>query len=299
MRRHLPLLAALGVLIVVIILLLRPNTTTTNAPAKETIRVVASFYPLAEFARQVGGEAVNVNTITPAGTEPHDYEPTAQQLQAIYAADVFLYNGNGVDAWAERIAEDVAAKGTRVVNMSQSIDAHYDDPHFWLDPVLATQEITIIRDTFIKANPVATTPFTEQAQSYAQHLSALDNNYRTGLADCDNRYVVTSHAALTYLANEYQFTVVPITGLSPEDEPSAGRLADITQIAKEHNIKYIYFETLVSPKLAEALAREVGAQTLVFNPLEGLNEDEMAQGKTYLTVMEENLNNLRIGMLCR
>lgn len=280
--------------------------TGSEAP----LRVVVSFYPIAEFARAVGGTKVLVETITPSGTEPHDYEPTAEQIAHIYQADVFLFNGGGIDAWASRIAADVSARGVQVVEMGKTLDVldppegEEDsdvtyDPHFWLSPVHVQAEITIIENIFIQKDPLNAEGYKQNAEAFRLSLSQLDQAYKNELAFCENKTVVTSHSAFSYLANAYGFEVISIAGLSPEEEPSAGRLAEIARIAEQKNVKHIYFETLVSPKLSETLAREIGAETLVFNPLEGLSEEEQASGKNYLSVMQDNLLNLKTGMLCR
>lgn len=267
--------------------------------------VVASFYPIGEFARQVGGNHVDVSVISPPGTEPHDYEPTAKQVAEVYGSDVFLFNGGGVDAWAEKISVEAGQQGVAVVEMASAIETipasdgeGAFDPHFWLDPKLATKEVELIRDTLIATDPANAAAYAANAAAYAKTLATLDADFRSGLSNCARPTAVTSHAAFAYVAKEYGFEMQSITGLSPEEEPSAGRIAEIAAMAKEKKIGYIYFETLVSPKLAETIATEIGAQTLVFNPLEGLTEEETAAGKTYVSVMEDNLANLKTGMMC-
>lgn len=277
-----------------------------------TISVVASFYPIAEFARNVGGDLVSVSTVTPAGAEPHDYEPTSQQIAEAYDAKVFLYNGGGVDAWAERISSDIAAHGVTVGEMSQSVntvppetddrgeaESTSYDPHFWLDPVLAEKEVDAIRDAFSLADPEHADVYRANAAAYNIKLAALDQDFKNGLKECSTRTIITSHAAFAYLAREYNLNIIAISGVSPEEEPSARRIAEIADLARQKDIQYIYFETLISPKLSQTIAHEIGAQTLVFNPLEGLTDEGIAEGKSYLTVMDENLKNLEIGMACR
>lgn len=288
------------------------NDQVSNRP----LRVVASFYPMAEFARAVGGSVVQVETITPVGTEPHEYEPTAEQIAAVYASDILLFNGAGVDTWATRVAPDVRARGVTVVEMSQEIpllksaegeEESEFDPHFWLDPVLVAQkEIPKIQAVFSEKDPAHAELYKKNAQDYITQLLDLDSAYRIGLANCKQKTIVTSHAVFAYLAREYgskdgqvAMNVISIAGISPDEEPSAGRLAEIAKLAKEKQVKYIFFESLVSPKLSETIAREIGAQTLVFNPLEGLSLEDQASGKNYLTIMTENLRNLETAMMCQ
>ena len=306
------LLAILTILFLIVLLTwiaLSHATSGGIKPSSTKLNVVASFYPVAEFSRAVGGSLVNVITVTPAGVEPHDYEPTAQQIASVYQSQIFLYNGGGVDAWADRISADVSSHGISVVELGKSIavvapaqgsedPSAAFDPHFWLDPVLAEKEIAIIEKTFETKDPFHASDYQKNANAYIAKLSALDASYRNGLASCKMRTIVTSHAAFAYLGAEYNLNVIPISGLSPDEEPSAGRLAQIAMLAKQQNIKYIFFETLVSPKLADTLAQEIGAQTLVFNPLEGVSDADQAAGKNYLTVMQDNLNNLKTGLLC-
>lgn len=293
----------------------------------DKVRIVTSFYPLGQFAQQVGGNQTEVSVIVPAGVEPHEYEPTPQDIASIYTADIFIANGAGIDAWATKIQADLEKKGVQVIIMSQALgfddgdvadahdhadedhataDAHdhntedHDalDPHFWLDPILTQKEVGIIKDALIKVDVKNQEMYTQNTETYTQQLQLLDQSYASKLAMCENKTVVTSHNAFNYLALRYQFETLSIAGFSPESEPSTRQLADLATLARQKKIRYIFFETLVSPRLAQTLADEIGAQTLVFNPLEGLTDEEVAQGKTYLTVMEENLNNLQLAMNC-
>ena len=283
------------------------NGADANPADSGKMVVVGTFYPLAHFASQVGGNLVTVANITPAGAEPHDYEPTPQDIARSYGAKVFIMNGGGVDTWAEKIAPDLKANGVTVVDMQDTIllstapsgSETTLDPHIWLDPVLAEQEVGLIRDAFAKADPGNAVAYASNAASYIAQLQTLDEEYKAGLASCRIKDIVTSHAAFGYMAKRYGLTQIAIAGLSPDAEPSAEQMADIAQLAKKDNVKYIFFESLVSPKLAQTIATEVGAQTIAFNPLEGLTDAEIASGKTYLTVMRDNLSKLRIALQCK
>lgn len=265
------------------------------------VQVVASFYPLAEFARQVGGELVRVTTVVPADSEPHEYEPTLQELAQVYNASLFIYNGSGVDPWAERIAGELTQKGVHVINISTTMPhlAAPVDPHFWLDPVLAQQQVAVISEALMTIDPGHVAIYEAQSDVYQEQLRMLDQEYRSGLQSCRRRDIVTSHAAFGYLATRYNLSVVTIAGLSPEEEPSARAVSEIAKTAKEKHIKYIFFETLVSPKLAQTVASEIGAQTLVFNPLEGVTDEERQADKNYLSLMRDNLQNLQIALECQ
>lgn len=279
--------------------------------ASEKLKVIATFYPLAELARQVGGELVDVTNITPTGAEPHDYEPSPRDIIKIRSAKVFLLNGGNIDVWAEKIQNDLKKRGIEVINMSESLrkstqllrsqgkNGERFDPHFWLDPILRQEQVAIVRDTFIKVDPENAEYYRKAGEDYINRLVTLDQEYKDGLRHCAIREVVVSHAAFGYLAKRYQLEMIYISGISPDQEPSPRRLAEISLLAREKNIKYIFFETLLSPKLAETVAREIGAKTLVFNPIEGLTDEEIRAGKNYISLMEDNLKNLRIALQCK
>lgn len=173
------------------------------------------------------------------------------------------------------------------------------DPHVWLDPVQAQHIVGQIRDALIQIDPSGQDTYTANAQQYLARLDQLDREYRQGLASCARRDFVSSHAAFSYVAHRYALTQVPISGLSPEAEPSPARLRQIVEETRRRQAKVIFFETLVNPKVAEVIAREIGAQTLVLNPIEGLTGEEERQGKGYLDLMRQNLANLRIALECR
>lgn len=286
---------------------------------KQDISVVATFYPLADFARNVGGDFVDVVTVVPAGIEPHDYEPTPRDILKAYEADIFLINGAGFDAWAEKIRGELESRGVKVIQMSDLVtllpgsheeheeaeeheEEHEEsvfDPHFWLDPLLVEKQIQAITQALSERDPLHQAEYASQSSAYLMKLQTLDDAYRSSLATCRLDTVVTSHNAFAYLAKRYGFKTISVAGLSPEAEASPRRLAEIASIVREKGIRHIFFETLVSPKVADTLAQEVGAQTLVFNPLEGLTEEERLAGVDYLAIMKTNLDNLVIALQCQ
>lgn len=262
----------------------------------EKINVVATFYPLAEIAEEVGGDIVSVYTVVPAGQEPHDYEPTPKDLVEIYGARLFLVNGASLDAWAQKIT---SGEKTAVVTMETALNLNSSDPHFWLDPMLFAKEVEIVRDALIEIDPSNMAYYTNNAAAYTEQLQDLDTAYRTGLAQCAQNTIVSAHDAFGYLAKAYNLTVLPIAGISPDEEPSPNDIAALTEIVKEKEISVIFFEELVSPRIAETLAVETGAEVLVLNPLEGLTEEQIASGESYISIMQQNLDHLRIALICQ
>jgi len=288
-----------------------------RAPAPPAARarplVVASFFTLWDFTRQVAGDRAEVVSLVPPGVEPHDWEPTPQDVIQVRKARLFVYNGAGFEQAADRLLKEIAGSGPLPVNTTAGIALleapgearggrdkdHARDPHVWLDPVLAGAQVDAITAGLIQADPEGRAGYAERAAAYKAKLAALHADFEAGLRECARRDVVTSHAAFAYLTRRYRLNQVPVLGIAPESEPSPADLARLVRFARQARVKYIFFETLVSPKLAETLAREVGAKTLVLNPVEGLTKEEQAAGKDYLVLMRENLANLRTALECR
>jgi zinc transport system substrate-binding protein len=262
------------------------GTSATGGSGHETI--VAAFYPLAFAASQIGGASVDVENLTPPGAEPHDLEVSPQDVGEIRAADLVLLLGRGFQPQLE----DAAGNADNVVRLLETpgLDVHSNgDPHVWLDPVRYALIVERIGQVLGKQ---------AAADELKQRLMDLDAEFRVGLAHCKRREIVTSHEAFAYLAERFDLEQVAITGLSPEAEPEPGKLQAVVDLVRAHGVTTIYFETLVSPRIAETVARETGAQTAVLNPIEGLTEEQAAKGEDYFSLMRENLAALRTGLGC-
>ena len=267
------------------------------APTAKKIKVIATFYPLAEFTQQVGGDLVEVTNLTPAGVEPHDFEPSPQDIVALHQADLIIYNGAGFESWLEFLKSDLPA--ARLVDTSESIALMGNDPHLWLDPALAADQVKRITSALIELDPEHRSDYQSRAAAYLQQLTELDTLFQTTLRNCQTRKMVTSHNSFGYLARAYNLQVESIASFSPDEEPSAQELAALTEFVKKNQVKYVFSEILISPKLSETLAAETGAQILVFNPLEGLTPAELAQGKNYLSIQRENVAALKTALQCQ
>jgi zinc transport system substrate-binding protein len=302
------LLSVLGLVVVMGGFVLLSNVKVQKKDTR--LQVVASFYPMAEFARAVGGKNANVVTLVKPGLEPHDYEPTPQDLAKVYGSDLFVYNGAGLEtAWVNKIQPQLEQSNTFTVDASYKIkllsrdpsdteNKSATDPHVWMDPELAIKEVSAITLGYIAVDGKNANTYQRNADAYIKKLNELNTTFKSGLAHCQSHDIVTSHQAFSYLAKEYGLTATGIAGLSPDNEPSPQKLAEIADFAKANNVKYIFFESLVSPKLSQTIASEVGAQTIEFNPLEGLTNAEVKAGKNYLSVQQDNLQALRTALSC-
>jgi zinc transport system substrate-binding protein len=271
------------------------------------VKVAASFYPMYEMTRAIGGDHVDAVNLVPPGTEPHDWEPTAGDIKTLNSATLFVYNGAGLEHWVDKTLNSLdtkalvtveASKGLGLVNTKDEQGTVALDPHVWLDPLSMVKEVEAVRDGLVKVDGAHKADYEANATAYIDKLKALDQEYAAGLKGCTKKDFFTSHAAFGYLAQRYGLIQHPMMGLAPDVEPQPKELAQIVKTAQEQHIKYIFFETLVSDKVSKTVAQEVGAQTLVLNPLEGLTPDEVKAGKDYFSVMRDNLVNLKIALEC-
>lgn len=270
------------------------------------VKIAVSVYPLKEIAQNVGGEKATVSMITPNGVEPHDYQPTPQDIAVLQGADLVLVNGAGMEPWFEKIKPDLEKQGVKILILSQTFPLSdmianskgQIDPHIWLNPQLFQKEIDSVRDALISLNGNA--PFyTENAKRYSTEIAVLDAQFIEGLKSCSLNNFITTHDAFEYLAIHYHLTPHGIVGFSPEEEASPRAIAELATMARKQKIKYVLVEPLGSDKIAKTLATEAGLKTLTLNPLEGITADQAQQGATYQTLMKENLDNLRTALSCK
>ena len=268
-----------------------------------SLSIVTSFYPMYDLASKVAGDKATVTNLTPAGVEPHDWEPSSSDMISLEKADVFIYNGAGMEHWVDSVLASLQNKDLIVVEASVdapflSSDGKADaaessvDPHVWLDPEIAKIEMHTILDSFKKASPENADYFQANYDKYALEFDKLDGEFSSALASVPQKNIVVAHNAFGYLCSAYGLTQVPIEGLSADSEPDAARMGEIIDFVRKNNVKVIFFEELVSPKVAEAIAKETGSSTAVLNPLEGISEKDQAAGEDYFSVMRTNLRTM-------
>ncbi|MFC5403965.1 metal ABC transporter substrate-binding protein [Cohnella soli] len=280
----------------------------TEADGK--IKVVTSFYPLYYFSKEIGGEDASVTNLIPAGVEPHDWTPKSKDLTTLAKARLFVYNGAGLEGWVGDMLHGVesgsdvinveASKGIDLIrgNPEEDEDGHDHggldvDPHTWVSPRSAIMMATNIKDAFVKVDPDHAAGYESRFNDLTERLRKLDEKFIAGLSGLARKDIVVSHQAFGYLCRDYGLNQIAVMGLSPEAEPRAKDLLAIAKFVKENRIPYIFFEELVSERLANTLASEAGVKTLVLNPLEGLTPEQEKAGDDYFTISERNLENLR------
>jgi zinc transport system substrate-binding protein len=278
--------------------------------SNDKIKVVTSVYPVYEFTKQVGKDKIDLSMLAPLGSDPHDFEPTPKEIISLKSADIFIYHGADLEPWIENLnIKDTgvtiveASKNITLLNFSgkhshshgadHKIDTHDVDPHVWLDPERAMIEVNNIAEALSEKDPKNADFYRENAKIYNTKLAKLDEEFLANKDFFQGKELVTNHAAFGYLANKYGFEQIAVMGLTHDAEATPERVAVISDLCKKHKIKYIFTESVVNTKLTEMIAKEVGAETLILNPLDVLSKEEYDQGRDYLSIMQENLNNLK------
>ncbi|MEA3514802.1 MAG: zinc ABC transporter substrate-binding protein [Nanoarchaeota archaeon] len=275
----------------------------------DQISIVTTLYPLYEFSKAAGGEKADVLLLLPPGTEPHAYDPKPSDIRRIANADIFVYTGDAMEPWAKDILTGIDNPGLIVIDSSHGLEMrkHEEDhghgkhdPHIWLDFENDKHIITSIADVLALKDSENKAYYNQNADDYVAKLDELDYKFSSGLADCEhNEFITGGHSAFSYLAQRYGLEQISVFGLSPDAEPTPKRIVEMTELAKEKGFNYIFFEELVNPKTAQVIADEVGAETLMINPAASLTKEQMEKGYTFISVMENNLENLRVGLGCK
>jgi zinc transport system substrate-binding protein len=312
-------------------------TNSAPKPSDDKVLVVATLFPLYEFAREVGGDKVNVVLLLPPGAEAHTFEPKPSDIIKINQADLFIFIGEEMEPWAHDILEGTNNKELIVLNASSKVtllksgehtheeththedtntleetpideeehedteDHHHGefDPHIWLDFSNDEKIVNAIAEELSLIDSNNASFYKTNAENYNNKFKQLNSNYSAELSDCNHTEFITGgHAAFAYLANSYNLESISAFGISPDSEPTPQRIKTIIDLTKEHNIKYIFFERLVNPRMAETIASEANAKTLILNPAHNLTKEQFESNVSFIDLMNENLNNLKIGLEC-
>ncbi|WP_230873724.1 metal ABC transporter solute-binding protein, Zn/Mn family [Paenibacillus woosongensis] len=308
------------------------SNNNENKVVAGKVNVVTSFYPLYEFAKEIGGEEAHVINLLPVGVEPHDWTPRSQEILNTSKAQLFLYNGAGLEGWLDSFLKGLGSDSkVKTVEVSEGIpliasdeegghqhgagnEDHHDedghghaeddhdhdhghiDPHTWVSPKSAIIMAENIKNSFIEVDPAHREQYEDRYEQLHARLQQLDAKFTEELAKTSRKEIVVSHQSFGYLCRDYGLTQHSIMGLTPEAEPKAQDLINLSKLVKEEGIQYIFFEELVSDKLVNTLASEAGVKTLVLNPVEGLTKQQEQAGENYFTLMEKNLQNLVLAL---
>ena len=299
------------------------------------LQVVTTVYPVYDVVKKVAGDHADVTLLVPPGAEPHDWEPTASDLKKIGQAKVFFYNGAGLEPTDQILKKDITrdamvvelSHGLDLLKAEDHDADHHDeehhdedhhakdhhdedhhaeghhhhhhhggvDPHVWLDPQNVMKEAAVVAEALAKADPAHADAYRANEKKYQDELAALDKDMDAALSSLANKHLVVSHEAFGYLAARYGLTQVGIMGVDADAEPTPERMAQLIEFIREHDVRTIYSEELVNPRLADAIAAETGAVVRVLNPIEGLTVAQEKAGYDYIKLQRDNLATLAAG----
>ncbi|MBT2283674.1 zinc ABC transporter substrate-binding protein [Paenibacillus polymyxa] len=322
-----------GLLILTLLVLSACGQDSSNSAkiVEGKVNVVTTFYPVYAFTTAIGGEDANVINLLPTGVEPHDWTPKSQDIVNTSKAQLFLYNGAGLEGWVPNFLKSLnsdtqvksvaVSEGVKLLTAegddghghgeehedehadehtdeatSEDVADHHIDPHTWVSPKSAMIMAENIKNSLVEADPDHKAGYEQRYEELRTKLETLDQRFTNELANVPNNEIVVSHQAFGYLARDYGLTQHAIMGLSPDAEPTGQDIVKLAKLVKDEGIKYIFFEELVSDKLAKTLANEAGVETMVLNPVEGLTKEQATNGDDYFTLMEKNLQNLLIAL---
>lgn len=270
-----------------------------NDSSQTRLEIMTTTLALHDFAQIIGGDYVQVYNILPPGVDAHDYEPTTRQILDLARADALIYNGAGFESWIDKIISAVESDSQGVfLDASQKLvlldrETGHPDPHVWLDPIMALGQAEEIRDLLLELDPPNQATYLANFSELETELRDLDQAYREELAPYQMRSFIVSHGAYNYLATRYNLEAIAITGIHPGVEPSQQQLKGLIDLIQDGHHAYIFFEPTVSNKIAQVVADASGAEILHLHPVENFTVQDIEAGATYLSLMRENLTNLK------
>ena len=298
---------------------------TSSETGNTMITIVTTLFPTYDFTRNIADNKVDLHLLVPPGVEPHSFEPKPSDIVRINSADIFIYTGKHMEPWVEGLLKSIDNKKLIIVDASKNIvlrkffdrehnSSHHQkekhprgdihdhgayDPHIWLDFVNAQQMVDTILEAIISRDPVNGTFYTNNAVQYKKKLAELDTRYRETLSRCHNKVLVHGgHYAFGYLANRYRLLYISAYKGSPNAEPSPKHIAVMKRIIDEHKVNYIYYEELITPRIAHVLSRETGATLLMLHGAHNISKADFQDKVTFLSLMDKNLENLAKGLRC-
>ncbi len=292
----------------------------TKSPPEDgkKVTVVTTLFPLFDLTRSITDGKADILLMLPPGVEAHAFEPKPADIMKVDKANLFIYTGKYMEPWAQDILKSTTNRKLVVADASLGIrlarlgaehrdtgheDRHHHgsyDPHIWLDFGNAMKMVDTITEGLCRADPGNSGLYRKNADAYKERLGDLDNRYRESLSHCKKKTLVHGgHFAFGYLARRYGLEYVSAYEGSPDAEPTARKIIALKNLIKKDNIHFVFFEELLNPRIAQIIANETGARLLKLNGAHNVTKDEFRKGVTFLSLMEDNLTNLEIGLECK
>ena len=277
------------------------------------IKVITTLFPLYDFTKTIAGDKAVISLLLPPGVEAHSFEPKPGDILKINTADLFIYTGKYMEPWVENILKGVDNKKLLVVDASNGAvmlegieeDTHKHehgtiDPHIWLDLSNAQKMVDTIFEGLIKKDPENKDFYLKNAEGYKTKLRELDRQYRETLSHCKKDiFIHGGHFAFNYLAKRYNLKYIAAYKGSPDAEPTPKRIIELKKKMKEQHIQTIYYEELIIPRVAQVIANETGATLMKLHGAHNISKEDVGKGVTFISIMEENLNSLKVGLQCQ
>jgi zinc transport system substrate-binding protein len=290
------------------------EVVTNQSQIEQKLKIYATIYPVYDFTKKIGGDLVEVNQIVPRDADAHSFEPSAKLLTNLAHADLVIYNGANMEPWIPKVMKALEKEQVTFINASENVTLlklgedssqhgfetaheHYGvDPHIWLSPKNAVSQSRTICNALIAIDEEHAGYYRHNFTQLVKELEKLDREYRLTLQNSRRKEFIVAHDAFGYLAKEYGLKQIPIRGLTAEVEPSPTKIREIITLARKYGLKYVFFESQTVPKISEAIAQELGIQTLELNPLGNLTAAEIMAGEDYFSIMRTNLANLKTAL---
>lgn len=261
------------------------------------INVVTTLFPFYDFAKVIGGDKTVVSLLLPPGVDAHSFEPKPGDIFKINQADVFIYTGDFMEPWAKDVLNGINNKNLLIMNASNGVNLIPADPHIWLDFSNDKIIINSITNALAEKDPANKSFYEKNAMTYGKQLTDLDDEYSSALSQCSSKEIIYGgHYAFGYLAKKYGLKYIAAQGVSPDAEPTANELAALVNQIRNNSIKYVFYEELSGPKIAETLANETGAKLLLLNAGHNIAKSDLDKEVSFIDIMKKNLENLKIGL---
>ena len=282
------------IIFTILLFIIGCSNKSSNENASDTsntkLQVYASIYPIYDFAKKIAGDKADIYNMTSAGSEPHDFEITSKDMANLTKANLFIYNGGGMEHWVDTVKDSI--KYIKYIEASLGIPNDELDPHFWLSPIKAKKEMENIKNAFIEIDSDNADYYNSNYNVYAARLNDLDNTFRNYLSNIKNTNLVVTHPAFGHFCKEYSLNQVAIA----RDEADPKAMSETITFIKNNNVEAIFYEDFSSSKLVDSIAKETGVKIYTLNPIESLSEEYINSGEDYFSVMEKNFEALTNGL---
>lgn len=256
-------------------------------------KIYTSFYALYDFTNKIGGDKINLKNIMPPAVEPHDWEISTQDIVDLENADALIYNGSGLENWIDKV-KNTLQNQIEYIDLTKDMQIK-NDPHVWLNPLLAKKQFKKIYKSLSKIDVQNQNYYKENYLAVSKQIDELDKKIRNAVKNFKSKDIVVAHQAYKYFCDEYGLNQIALEGIEEESEPTVERMKEVTDFIENNDVKYIFYEGSPS-KAIKTIAQDTGVNLLELNPFEYLTKQQISNGDDYFSIMEKNLENLKVAL---